>query len=152
MTVLPEAVAVSVVIVGTVAALMLSVLVDVLFVNAVIVPELAKLTIPPALLVMPVIAPDPLRFIVPVFVKFARTVVVEPLPVRSIVPKFARVVMEQAPLRFSVFDALLVKVLDPARVPETVNVVLFVVVPLIVRFGIDTPLVPFIELPALLNV
>lgn len=150
-TVLPAADVVRVVM-GKVAALTLRVLVAVALLNDVIVPELVRLTIPPALFVMPVIEPEPLRLIVPVFVKLASAVVVVPLPVRSSVPALARVVMEHAPLRFSVFDALLVKELDPARVPETVNVVLLVVVPLMVRFGIDTPFVPFIELPVLLKV
>lgn len=140
------------VVIGTVAALMFNVLVAVALLNDVIVPELFRLTTPPALLVMPAIVPEPLRLIVPVFVKLPSAVVVVPLPVRSIVPAFVSVVMEHDPLRFSVFVALLVKAFDPARAVETVKVVLFVVVPLMVRFGIVIGFAPFIELPALLKV
>jgi hypothetical protein len=84
--VFPAALTVNVVIVGTVRALILSTLVEVALLKLVIVPELERLTIPPALLVIPVIVPDPPRLIMPVFVSLARAVLIAPLPVTSIVP------------------------------------------------------------------
>jgi len=149
---LPAAVAVRVVMVGTVEALILSVLVAVALLNAVIVPEFARLTIPAALFVMPAIVPELFRLIVPVLVKFARRVEIAPDPVTPIVPALASVVTEEVPPMFNVLPTLLVRVLDPASAVDTVKVPLFVVVPLMVRLGIATALAPLIVLPVPVNV
>ena len=128
----PATEVVRVVIVGTVLALILNVLVDVALLKLVIVPELARLTMPPALLVIPAIVPDPWRFNVPVLIKFKRTVLIAPEPVIVAVPKFVSNVIEQVPPIFNVPVALLVRLLAPARADATVNIPLLVVVPLIV--------------------
>ena len=114
---------VSVLIVGTVAALMLSVLVAVALLKEVIVPELLRLTMPAALLVMPAIVPVPPRLIVPVLVKLARAVVMLPEPVTKIIPALVRVAIEQAPLMLSVLFAKLVNPPVPDRVPAILIVV-----------------------------
>ena len=81
---LPAALTVRVEIVGTGTALILSVLVEVALLKEVMVLVPEWLTIPKALLVIPVIVPDPLIFIVPMLVKLARAVVLvaDPRPVQ----------------------------------------------------------------------
>lgn len=105
---------------------MLRVLVAVALLKAAMEPELARFTVPPALLVMPVIVPVPLRLSVPVFVKFARAVVIGPPPVLVAVPALESVVIETVPPRFSVPDEPLVKAPPPDRVFPTVRVPLLV--------------------------
>ena len=63
---------------GTLSALIFNTLVLVALLKLVIVPELVRLTVPPVLLVIPVIVPEPTKFIVPVFVKFANAVLIAP--------------------------------------------------------------------------
>ena len=121
---LPAVLVVKVLIVGTVLSLILSKLEAVALLKLVIVPEVVKLTIPLALLVIPAIVPEPPRLIVPVLVRFAKTVVIFPDPVTAKVPELERVVIEQEPPRFKVFA------LDKAPAPE--SAVLTVVVPLLV--------------------
>ena len=103
---------------------MLSVLVAVALLKAVIEPELVRLTVPPALLVMPVIVPVPVRFNVPVLVKFASRVVIGPPSVLVKVPALASVLMEEVPPILSV--PVLVKPPAPERIVPTVRVPLLV--------------------------
>jgi hypothetical protein len=94
---------------------------------------------PPALFVRPVIAPEPLIFIVPVFVKLARAVVVVPAPERLIIPLLVRVVTEQVPLRAIVPVAAFVNMPVPAKAVAIVNELLLVRVtaaPVTVTLGI----------------
>ena len=107
---------------GGVRSLMLRVLVAVALLKAVIVPELLRFTVPPALFVMPVMVPVPFKFIVPVLVKFARTIVMGPAPVLVKVPALASMVIETGPPRFSVPAAPLVKAPAPERLSPTVSV------------------------------
>jgi len=102
--VLPANVAVSVVIVGTGLALMLSVLVAAALLNEVIMPELLRLTMPAALFVIPAIVPVPFKLMIPVLVKLARMVEIAPplVLVMVAVPAFVSVVMEQVPPIFKV--------------------------------------------------
>ena len=130
--------------------LIFSVLVDVALLKLVIVPELLKLTVPPVLFVMPAIVPDPLRFIVPVFVKFASAVLIAPEPETVTVPALASVVTELVPLMLSVPEDPFVNDPAPLRAVPTVSVPLFVLVPVTATFGIeDDPLSVF---PVPLNV
>jgi len=111
--------------VGTVVALMLSVLVAVALLRLVMVPELDKLITPAALLVMPEMVPEPLRFSVPVLVKLAKAVEIAPAFVMVTVPALARVVIDDDPPKFKVPVALLVKlpVNDASdKAVDTVNV------------------------------
>jgi len=124
--------------VGTVAALMFSVLVEVALVSAVIVPELARLIMPPELFVIPVIVPVPFKLSVPVLVKLARAVEMAPDPLMATVPALASVVTEQVPPIFSVPVAAFVKLPVPAKAVATVKVPLFVsVTPVTVTLGMD---------------
>ena len=123
----PGAVTVNVEMLGGVPrALMLSTLVAVALLNAVMVPELARITTPPALLVIPVRVPVPLRWIVPVLVKFARGVEIGPAPVLFKVPALSSALIEALPLRLSVPVALLVNLPVPSRVDPIVSVPLLV--------------------------
>ena len=89
---LPAVLTVSVVKVGTVGVvLMFNVLVEVALLKLVTVLEPEWLTVPPALLVMPVMVFVLLILIVPVFVKLARAIVVVPAPDRLIVLALASV-------------------------------------------------------------
>jgi hypothetical protein len=129
--VFPEALTVSVVIVGTVGVvLILSVLVEVALLKLVIVLDPEWFTIPPALLVIPVIVPEPLILIVPVFVKFANAVVVVPTADLFIIPAFSRVVIAHepapAPLKYNVPLELFVNLPVPAKTDETVKFPLLV--------------------------
>jgi hypothetical protein len=90
------------VIVGTLLALIFKVLVEVALLKVVIVPELERFTIPPALFVIPAIVPEPPKLIVPVLVKFATIVDITPDPVIAIVPAFDRVLIDTAPEVFRV--------------------------------------------------
>ena len=137
---------------GTVRALMFRVLVAVALSNAVIEPEPIRLTVPPALLVMPVSVPVPLRFNVPVLVKFARAMVIGPPLVLLAVPALARVLMETVPPRLRVPAAPLVKPPVPERRVPTVSVPLLVYVPVILTLAIDVVVVPLNVLPAPENV
>ena len=110
--------------VGTVKALIFSVLVDVALLKAVIVPELDRLTIPAALLVIPAIVPLPPKLRVPVLVKLAVTVEIAPEPVTLIVPEFDNVVVETLPPVFRV--EALAKVPAPESAVPTVNIPLLV--------------------------
>ena len=112
--------------VGTVKALILSSLVAVALLNAVMVPELARLTIPAAL-VMPAMVPVPPKLRVPVLVKLAVTVESAPEPVTFIVPELDKVVVERVPPVFRV--EALAKVPAPERAVPTVKVPLLVYVP-----------------------
>ena len=87
---------------------MLSMLVAVALLKELIKPELKRLTVPPALLVMPTIVPVPLRFIVPVFVKLARAVLMGPGPVLVKVPALAKTLMDDSPPKLKAPAALLV--------------------------------------------
>jgi hypothetical protein len=139
--VFPAALTVRVLIVGTVGVvLILSVLVEVALLKLVIVPEVARLTMPPALLVIPAIVPDPPRLSVPVLVKLARAVVIAPVPVMAVVPELVRVAIEQVPPIFSVLEAAFVKPPPvPAKAVPTVKVPLLVkVTPVTVTLGIDS--------------
>ena len=133
--------------VGGVRSVMLSTLVAVALLNAVMAPELARFTIPPALLVIPEMVPVPLRFSVPVLVKFAREVEMGPAPVFVVVPALASVVIETIPPRFSVPPAPLVNVPVPERVFPTVRVPLLVWVPAIVTLAMAVIVEPVITLP-----
>ena len=130
--------------------LIFSVLVDVALLKLVIVPELLKLTVPPVLFVMPAIVPDPLRFIVPVFVKFASAVLIAPEPETVTVPALASVVTELVPLMLSVPEDPFVNDPAPLRAVPTVSVPLFVLVPVTATFGIEDD--PLNDFPAPLNV
>ena len=135
---------VSVVMVGTVRALILSVLVDVALLNEVIVPELLRFTMPPALLVMPAIVPDPPRLRMPVLVKLARTVEIAPPLVTVTVPALVRVPIEQVPPIFKLWLAVFVNIPVPASAVLAVMVPLFVsVTPVTVRS------VPTVNVPEL---
>ena len=138
---------------GTDDALILSVLVAVALLKAVIVPELARVTIPTALLVIPVIAPEPLKFNVPVFVRLATAVVIVPVPEWLIVPELASVLTEIAPVLVNV--PVLTKLPAPesdeliAKVPLLVNSVAdevslteIVAVPLVKVFPLAIATVP----------
>ena len=121
----PATLTVSVVNVGTVGVvLILSVLVAVALLKEVIVLEPEWLTIPAALLVMPVIVPKPWILTVPVLVKFASAVVIAPEPVIVAVPELAKVVIEEALPIFTVplFDNEPApdKAVLTVRVPELV--------------------------------
>lgn len=111
-------------IVGTVTALILNVLVDVALLKLVMVPELLRFTIPAALLVIPAIVPDPFKFIVPVLVKLASTVVIAPEPLITVVPELVSVVIEQVPL--------MLRVLEFVNVPNPEMAVVALTVPLLV--------------------
>ena len=125
---------------------MLSVLVEVALLKLVIVPEVARLTIPPALLVMPVIAPDPPRLIVPVLVKFASAVVILLVPLMAVVPAFVRVVIEQVPPMFNVYVAALLSVPVPDR--DAGRAVVVVIVPLLVSVTpVTTSAVAHVNVP-----
>lgn len=121
--------------------------------KAVMVPELAKFTIPAALLVIPVIAPEPPKLRVPVFVKLAVAVEVAPEPVMFIVPELSNVLTEIVPLLLNV--PALTKIPAPpsdeliAKVPLLVNSVAdevllteIVAVPLVNVFPLATATVP----------
>ena len=90
-TVLPAVLTVNEVMVGGVRSLMFNILVEAALLNVVIVPELIKFTMPFALLVMPVIAPEVFRLMVSVLVKF--TVEVDEIlaPVIDTVPALVSV-------------------------------------------------------------
>jgi len=88
------------------------------------VPELVRLTIPAALLVMPAILPEPPRFKVPLLVKLASTVLMTPVPVMVVVPELANVVNELVPPIVSV--PVFVKVPEPDNAVPTVSVPAFV--------------------------
>ena len=120
------AVVVRVVIVGTVRPLIFRILVDVALLKFEIVPELTRFTVPPALLVMPVIAPVPLRLRFPVLVKLARAVLIAPAPLMDVVPALANVVIDEVPPIFRVLIASFVNVPVPDKAVLTVNVPLFV--------------------------
>jgi hypothetical protein len=139
---LPAIVAVNVVIAGTVFALILNVLVEVALIKLVIVPELMRFTIPPALFVIPVMVPDPLRFSVPVFVKLATAVVVVPVPVRYTVPVLVKVVIEQVPpmLRVPVAEFSIPPVPE-SPVPTVRSPLLVNVIPVTLILGIE--IIPF---------
>ena len=85
---------------------------------------------PPALFVIPASVPEPVIFIVPVFVKLATAVVVVPAAERLIIPALVRVVIAHepapAPLKLSVPVPLLVN----PPVPD--SAVAAVIVPLLV--------------------
>src|SRR5215208_6279157 len=101
--------------------MMLRILVAVALSKSLMRPELIRFTVPPALLVIPTTVPDPLRFRVPVLVKFARAVEMGPVANLLAVPALARVVMETVPLMLREPDALLVKVPAPERVFPTLR-------------------------------
>ena len=101
--------------VGTLLALIFKTLVEVALLNVVIVPELERFTNPPALFVIPAIVPEPPKLIVPVLVKFAKTVDIAPDPEIAIVPAFDRVVIDTAPEVFRV--PLFVNEPPPDNVP-----------------------------------
>lgn len=98
---------------------------------------------PPSLLVIPVIVPEAVILIVPVFVKLASAVVIVPVvPLRFTIPALARVVIEQeglaVPLILTIPVEVFVKLPVPLNRVPTVNVPLLVtVIPVIVVFGID---------------
>lgn len=131
-TVFPEAVAVSVVIVGTGTALMFS-RPPVLLVRAVIAPDVERLMVP--VLVIPVIVPDAFRFSVPVFVKLASAVEDAALPLKVTVPALERVVTEMVPpVMFTMPEELFDKVPVPVKEVEEFIVPLLVsVTPVTVR-------------------
>jgi hypothetical protein len=140
--VLPTADTVRVVIVGTEVALMSSVLVAVALFRLVMVPELARFTRPLALFVMPAIVPDPFRLSVPVFVKLARAVEIAPAPVMVTVPELDKAVIELVPPMLSPPVALLVRVPAPESAVPTVNVPLFVRVPVTAMLPMTIAFVP----------
>lgn len=84
---------------------------------------------------MPVIAPEPLMFIVPVLVKPANNVVVVPEPERLIVPELVIppdvVTMEHVPPRFNTLEFVNDPV-APANAVFIVSVPLLVLVPVTV--------------------
>src|SRR5215207_4920970 len=131
---------------------MFSMLVAVALLKAVIVPELARFTVPPALLVIPVIVPVPLRFTVPVLVKFARAVEIWPAPVLVIVPALVSVVMEEVPPRLRVPIALLVMAPPPENAVPAVMVPLLVYTPAIVSLAIEVFVAPPKVMPVPENV
>jgi hypothetical protein len=147
MTVSPAAVAVRVVIPGTVLAMMFSVLGLPALVKAVIVPELVRLTTPLALFVMPVIAPEPLRFSVSALMNLASAVVMV-VPVKLTVPLFvnppAVVPMEHVPPRVSlqVFEFVNDPLAPASAVPIVNAPLLFVYEPETVTLGIEIAVVP----------
>jgi len=116
----------------------------------VIVPEVVRFTMPPVLLVIPAIVPDPLRLIVPVLVKPASKVVKLPEPLTARVPELLKPPdvepIEHDPPRFNVlvFDNVPVA---PASAVLIVNVPLLVYEPLTVTLGmevVDEPLMVFV--------
>ena len=132
---LSAVVTVSVVMVGTVGVvLILSVLVAVALLKLVIVPEPEWFTIPAALLVMPVIVPEPLRLIVPVFVKFGNDVVLVAVPLIANVPEFVLVVIEDDPPVIFTVPVVFAKVPVPVKeVAEFIVPVLVSITPVTVR-------------------
>ena len=104
------------------------------------------MTIPPALFVIPVIVPEPVILIVPVFVKLAKAVVVVPVAERLIVPAFVSVVMAQepdpVPLKFNVPDEPFVNVPVPASAVPTVSVPLLVYDPVTVTLPMEVVVEP----------
>ena len=163
----PAVLTVSAVNVGTVGVvLILSVLVEVALLKEANVLEPEWLTIPPALLVIPVILPEPLTFTVPVLVKLASTVVHVAIPLMANVPAFVIVVgLHVPPVIFTVpkvFDKIPVPVNEVAEfivpvlvsvTPVTVsavaqvNVPVFVYAPVNVTLGIEVVVEPLIVLP-----
>lgn len=124
---------------------MFSTLVAVALLKAVMAPELFRLTIPEALLVIPAIVPEPFRLIVPVFVKPAMRVEIAPAPEIAVVPELLKPPdvepMEHVPPIFKV--PLFVKVpVAPSRAVPTVSVPVFVYVPLTVTEPIDVMVEP----------
>lgn len=104
------------------------------------------MTIPAALLVIPVIVPEPVMLTVPVLVKLPAPVVVVPVPERSTVPALARVAIEQLPLKFNVAAAAFVSPPVPAKVP------LGVIVPVLVNVTptpVTVKVVPDVKAPLL---
>jgi hypothetical protein len=168
--VFPAALTVRKVNVGTVGVvLILSVLVEVELLKPVIVLEPEWLTMPPVPLVIPVIAPEPLILIVPVFVKLATAVVLVAVLLIANIPPFVFVVIEQDPAVIftvpEVFDKVPVPVKEveefivPVLVSVTpvivskvahVRVPLFVQATVNVTFGIDN--IPARDCELVLNV
>ena len=140
----PAVVAVRVVIVGTVRSLMFRILVAVALLKDAIVPELTRFTIPPALLVIPVIAPEPVRLSVPILVKFARAVVIVPVPDFVIVPELARVVVDKVPPLFKVPRFVKAPAPDNAVFTVTIEPRAILRVPVIETLGITVAVVPLI--------
>ena len=122
-------------------------------------------------MVIPVIAPEPLIFIVPVLVKLASTVALVAVPLRAKVPALVLfVILQLPPVIFTVpdvFDKVPVPVNDVAELmvpvfvsvtPVTVSAVAhvkvppFVYVPVKVALGIVFVVVPPIVLLVPLNV
>ena len=119
---------VSAVKVGTVGVVLIfSVLVAVALLKLVMVLEPEWFTVPPVLLVIPVIVPEPLILIVPVFVTFANAVVLVAFPLIAKVAAFVLVVIEhEPPVIFTVPE-----VFD--KVPLPVNEVAEFIVPVFVN-------------------
>ena len=120
--------------------------------NALMAPELVRLTVPPALLVILAIVPDPLRLIVPVLVKFPSGIVMGPGPVLVIVPVLTRVEIETVPPTLSVLAAPLLNVPVPERVVPTVRIPLLVYVPVMATLAIEVFVDPLSVLPVPENV
>ena len=135
-----------------VRSLIFSVLVVVALLKEVIVPELARLTMPPVLLVIPAIVPDPPRLRVPVLVKLASAVLMAPDPVIVIFPALLRVLIEQVPPRLSIPEAPSVKIPVPDSAVPIVRVPLLVYVPVTATFPIEVVVAPLKVWPAPLKV
>jgi len=127
LTVFPAALTVNVVMVGGVRSLILSILAEPALLKLVIVPELVRLTIPLALLVMLVMAPAPPRFKLSVLIS-----------------EF----IEQEPPMFNV--PAFVSFPVPANAVPTLSVPLLVTVTEAVRFSMDN--VPVKDWLLVLNV
>jgi hypothetical protein len=115
--------------VGTVGVVLIFKILElVALLNEVMVLEPEWFTVPPALLVIPEMVPDPLILIVPVLVKLLSIVVMVPVPDLLMVPLFASVVIEQPPARvkFRIPEEPLVSVPAPVRRVPTVNAALLV--------------------------
>lgn len=123
--------------------LILSVLVAVALSKSVTVLEPEWFTIPAALLVIPVIAPEPLMFNVPVFVRLANAVVIVPEPSWPIYPELASVVTE--------IDPVLLNVPALANIPNPASDELIAKVPLLVNSVADEVLLTAIVPEPLVN-